>query len=567
MMTLLCCRSDDIRPTAELMVGTKKAQCLFDTGSQVTLVADWFLASSAPTAKLSNFNTRLRTANNGCVTVLGETNLPYQIGDRRIEHTTVVASDVPYTCVIGADLMERLGLEIDMRTKTIKLRPDYEDSRTKDNEDPDIVPAVLTRNQYLEPNQQKLVTVKVARPTREIDTICFDSSNEQLAENNICTISETNRIKVMAYNDSDYPLKLHKGLQMGQCYSMEHAQLFELKNLPKIAALFSQYNQKRSKDAHTSAMATHEQSYEEILHEKLQKVPSNVRPHYEQLMSVYQDVFSKNPDDVGDCGNTVQQEIRLIDPNKIACTPPYRLPHHLLPVAHEYVQKLLNRDIIRPSTSPFSSPLMLVKKPGQIDPTRPLVEQFRVVHDYRRLNANTIKDAYPMQNLHELIDEVSQGRLFTIIDLSQGFWNQRLSPKDREKTAFGVPGLGHFEYNRSAQGLCNSPSAFQRLLDFVTRGLVGVYVYIDDVVIVSKTHEEHMRQLKNVFERFRYYGLKCRARKLQLAVGEVNYLGYNISTQHGIRPGLLKTQAIERWQPPKDIKQIKLFLGLCSFFR
>ena len=180
---------------------------------------------------------------------------------------------------------------------------------------------------------------------------------------------------------------------------------------------------------------------------------------------------------------------------------------------------------------------------------------------------NTVVDKYPMQRVFELLDEVGQGKVFSVIDLSQGFWNQQLDEASKHKTAFGVPGLGHFEYNRSAQGLCNSPSAFQRLLDYVTQGIPGVYVYIDDLVLVSKSHEEHVKQLKEVLARFKRHNIKCRLRKLQLATGEINYLGYNISVKTGIRPGLLKTEAIRSWQPPTDQKGVKSFLGLCSFFR
>jgi hypothetical protein len=111
-----------------------------------------------------------------------------------------------------------------------------------------------------------------------------------------------------------------------------------------------------------------------------------------------------------------------------------------------------------------------------------------------------------MRNLFELIDEVCQGQIYSIIDLSQGFFCQMLT---EDYTAFGVPGKGHFEYNQSAQGMCNSPASFQRLLDFITTGLQGVFVYLDDVVIVSKTYQQHQGQLRQLLSRFRKYGLKC----------------------------------------------------------
>jgi hypothetical protein len=180
-------------------------------------------------------------------------------------------------------------------------------------------------------------------------------------------------------------------------------------------------------------------------------------------LSEHSDIFSIDTGDVGKC-DIIKQQLTLKEKNKVCSTPPYRLPHHLLPIAHKYVNQLLSSDVIRPSKSSFSSPLMLIKKPGVADLNKPIEEQYRVVHDYRKLNSLLIKDCYPMRNLFELIDEVGQGQIYSII--SQGFFNQLLTVDSKAFIAFGVPGKGHFEYNWSAQGLCNSPASFQRLLDF-----------------------------------------------------------------------------------------------------
>jgi hypothetical protein len=174
------------------------------------------------------------------------------------------------------------------------------------------------------------------------------------------------------------------------------------------------------------------------------------KKRYLQVFCLNTDVFSIDTGDVGKC-DIIKQQLTLIDKNKVCSTPPYIIPHHLLPIAHTYVDQLLSSDVIRPSKSPFSSPLMLVKKPGLKDSKTPIEEQFRVVHDYRKLNSLLIKDSYPMRNLFELIDEVGQGQISSIIDLSQGFFNQSLTEDFKAYTAFGVPGKGHFEYSRSTK--------------------------------------------------------------------------------------------------------------------
>ncbi len=298
---------------------------------------------------------------------------------------------------------------------------------------------------------------------------------------------------------------------------------------------------------------------------KLDHLSSPMRQRCEKIVNSYPDVFSLNPNDIGHA-KVIPQQIMLKDANKVSCTPPYRLAPNLQPLVHEYVDKLYQSKVIQKSTSPFCSPLMLVKKAGSL-PSQPLVEQFRVVHDFRRLNANTIRDSYPLHNLYDLIDKVAKAKVWSVIDLSSGFWNQSLHPASRAFTAFSVPGKGHYEYNRTAQGLCNSPAAFQRLLDFVVQGIPGVYVYIDDVVIATDTEDEHIRALQSVFNRFRKYNLKCRPKKVQLVTNEINYLGYNLTQNKGIRAGAAKIVCIQKQVPPTSVSEVRQFLGLCSFFR
>lgn len=294
-------------------------------------------------------------------------------------------------------------------------------------------------------------------------------------------------------------------------------------------------------------------------------LPAEWKMSYERLITTFSDVFSVNPNDIGNC-NTLPQQILLQEPSKITNIPPYRTPTHLQPVVKHYVENLLESGVIQRSTSPFCSPLLLIRKANSLT-SQPLVEQYRVVHDFRSLNSNTIRDSYPLHNLYDLVDKVAAAKVWSVIDLSSGFWNQQLEKNSRAFTAFAVPGVGHFEYTRSAQGLCNSPAAFQRLLDFVVRDLPNVYVYIDDLVIASSNHKDHLATMGKVFERFRQYNLKCRPHKIQIATAEINYLGYNLSHSKGIRPGIAKTQCIRDWKSPTSVKEIRQFLGLCSFFR
>ena len=208
---------------------------------------------------------------------------------------------------------------------------------------------------------------------------------------------------------------------------------------------------------------------------------------------------------------------------------------------------------------------MLVKKP-HADPNKPLAEQYRLVHNYMDLNRNISPCSYPLRHLYELLDEVAGGNVYSVLDLSQGFFQQHLIDP-QEATSFSIPGVGQYTYCRSPQGLNSSPAYIQRLLDYVLNGIARVYVYIDDVVISVKIHYENLQKLSKVFCRFRKHNLKIKPSKCSIGTARIIYLGYDICKKDGIRPGHAKTEVIKNWPEPRTIKDIRAFIGLTSFFR
>lgn len=148
-----------------------------------------------------------------------------------------------------------------------------------------------------------------------------------------------------------------------------------------------------------------------------------------------------------------------------------------------------------------------------------------MVHYYIELNKLIAPCSYPLRHLYELLDEVSSGKVFSVLDLSQGFFQQTLiDPK--ETTSFSIPGYGQFSYNRSPQGLNSSPAYFQHLLDHVLKQIDRCYVYIDDVVVSAHSHEQSLNILAKVFQRFRENNLKIKPSKCHIGTGVISYLGF-----------------------------------------
>jgi hypothetical protein len=193
---------------------------------------------------------------------------------------------------------------------------------------------------------------------------------------------------------------------------------------------------------------------------------------------------------------------------------------------------------------------------------------FRIVQDFRGLNAVSIDDRYSMKDIHEIISDIGQSgsRIFSTMDLTSGYWQMPLSPESRQYTAFTVPGVGQFEWVVSPMGLLGCSASFQRMMESVVFDLQNVMVYIDDLGAHSKTHEEHLVLLQQLFDRLRTAGIKANLKKCFFGAESVAYLGFRL-TKDGILPGFDKLAALEKLPPPKDILEVRQFVGLANFFR
>lgn len=224
---------------------------------------------------------------------------------------------------------------------------------------------------------------------------------------------------------------------------------------------------------------------------------------------------------------------------------------------------MLENGIIRHSKSPYSAPIWVVPKKMDASGKR----KIRVVVDYRKLNDKTKSDKFPIPKIEEILDNLGQCAYFTTLDLKAGFHQILMDPRDREKTAFSTD-LGHYEFIRMPFGLKNAPATFQRLMNIVLDGLLGhkCFVYLDDIVVIGRTLEEHLRNLKEVLDRLTAHNLKIQLDKCEFLKRETEFLGHLI-TPEGVRPNPDKVREILNWEIPRTVKQIKQFLGFTSYYR
>lgn len=260
--------------------------------------------------------------------------------------------------------------------------------------------------------------------------------------------------------------------------------------------------------------------------------------------------------------NKVKHHIRTTNEDPIY-TKSYRHPYVLKQEIQKQIEKLLNNDIIRPSISPYSSPVWIVPKKADASGQK----KYRMVIDYRRLNEQTIEDKYPLPRIEEILENLGKCTYYSSIDLAQAFNQIEMDPRSIEKTAFTVEN-GHYEYLRMPFGLKNAPSTFQRVMDDIFKEYLHkfCFVYLDDIIIFSKSLNEHYQHIRKVFQKLRTYNLKIQLDKCEFFKKEVEFLGHVI-TPSGILPNPQKIRAIENYPIPNTTKQIKAFLGLTGYYR
>lgn len=279
----------------------------------------------------------------------------------------------------------------------------------------------------------------------------------------------------------------------------------------------------------------------------------------EQLFALfleYRDLFAKSPDDFGRTGkikHTIHTE---------GCQPIRQSTRRISPAKKEEAAKLLkemlDRNVIRPSSSPWASPVVLVqKKDGST----------RFCIDYRRLNTITRKDAYPLPRVDDTLDTLSGSKWFSTLDLISGYWQVEMSSSDKEKTAFCTH-EGLFEFQVMPFGLCNAPATFQRLMDMVLAGIQwkNCLVYLDDIIVIGRTFEEHLSNLREVFERLKGAGLRLKPSKCNFCSPQVEFLGHIVS-RDGVHTDPRKTAKVAKWPTPNSKKEVQQFLGLANYYR
>lgn len=351
-------------------------------------------------------------------------------------------------------------------------------------------------------------------------------------------------ILILICNPTNKTLTIKKGIKIG-CVTTPDQILPEDSNKKHINnALITENSQDTSSELPPFSIDDH---------------PNMSNSERKKLLSLLQSFKHLFNDDITNLPQTdlVQHTINLKDCRPIRCQP-YKTNPKTREIIDKELKNLLDNNIIRESSSPWAAPIVMVKKKdGSI----------RFCTDFRKLNEVTILDSYSMPRVDTILDSLHGVNFYSSIDVASAFHHIPMAPESIPLTAFTTP-LGTFEYLRLPFGLANAPAAFQRLIDAVLRGLLHVncYAFLDDVVIYSNNFETHLKDLEKVLQRISQANLRLKAKKCKFANNKITYLGHLI-TNKGVLPDPEKISLIKNCVTPKNVKEVRAFLGLAGYYR
>jgi hypothetical protein len=272
----------------------------------------------------------------------------------------------------------------------------------------------------------------------------------------------------------------------------------------------------------------------------------------ESLLEEFSELFK------GDLGTAkcIPYEIELSDSQPVR-SPPYRCGPPKLQKFREVIDELLARGVVRPSKSPYASPAFLLEKPEG---------GFRMVVDYRKVNAKIVYDSYPMPTVEQAFEQLGKAVVFSTFDLNSAYFQIPLSAKSRRVTAFCTP-FGLFEFTKLPMGISIGCQGLSRVIDELFADLKGKYIFnfLDDLIVYSASVEEHRKHVREILSRLQRAGFTLNRDKLTLGAAEIKYLGHRLSSG-GISVLADRVAAVRSYPRPKNLRTVRRFLGMVGFY-
>lgn len=506
---------------------------LLDTGSSVNIIQLQCLKDEVKL--LPGEKIYLKGINNTLVETIGIVEIPLTFGTFTIDKIQfyIVKNDVPLikSGILGQIFLKEHRALIDMANDTIIINQVKEVIKIPPRVE--YIMAVKINDANLKSDETILINKSEITDQVYVGNVINKIQNNEVLIKIINLSEEEKQISHLKLTDLDY--EIYNEVEMNKINSTDLTQKKE-NNLERFERL------------------KQELRVEQLNKEEQESVYN--------ICAEYTDIFYLEGDKLTST-SSIMHEIKTPIDHAPIYQRQYRLPHSQREEINKQINKMHDEGIIEPSNSPWNSPMLLV--PKKLDATgKP---KYRLVVDYRKLNNITVGDKMPLPQIRDVLDRLGNSKYFTVLDLASGFHQIPLEKSSRIKSAFSSD-IGHWQYTKLPMGLKNSPPTFQRLMNNVLCNLIGLQclVYLDDIIIFSVDIREHSKRLREVFNRLRMHTLKLNPAKCEFLSKEVIYLGHKIS-ENGVQPDERKVKSVKNFPIPKNVKDIKSFLGLTGYYR
>ncbi len=523
-----------------------------DTGSNISIVRPDILQNLGEEV-IQPVTSCLKTVTGETAPIRGRCTLQLGLGTQVVPLEMWIA-DIHDQCILGLDFLQPYGCHVNLRDGALTLREEEIPLKKPSLATKALCcKAVLQEGVGLPPLSEAVVSVAIECPhdnsrwavLEPLEQSAAGFPSDGLLIGRTLVDLHQKHIPLRLMNLSTEPRNIRKGTKVARCEAVSCV-------LPSSAE-------------HTAVIGYVGAA------EKTEQLPHHIRELYDrsvthlssdesrqvsQLLCEFSDVFSTGPHDLG-CTDRVKHRINTGGAAPIR-QPPRRLPLMKKQEAEKIVQDMQEQGVIEPSSSPWSSPVVLVRKKDGSS---------RFCVDYRKLNDVTHKDSYPLPRIDDTLEALAGSSLFSTLDLKSGYWQVQVEERDREKTAFSV-GNGLWQFAVMPFGLCNAPATFERLMEQVLAGLPlqAALIYLDDILVTGKSFSNQLSNLRLVLQRLRGAKLKLSPKKCSLFQREVQFLGHIVS-KDGVSPEPGKVESVTTWPTPVSGTETKRFLGLCSYYR
>ncbi|UYV63918.1 K02A2.6-like [Cordylochernes scorpioides] len=521
-------------------INGRKIKALVDSGADFSVISDKF-RRELKTPLFKEPGPILKAANKNLIKTIGKCVLNIEVNGLNISFEFVVMVECSHDIIFGWDFFKATEAVIDCGRNELHLgETSVLESREEENQ------RLFASDDFvIPPKSIKKISVINEEICGVRDVLVSTSKDlllrkEVLIPNSLVTFRH-GRGSIWVANGASWPQLIPSGMNMCTMESYDNGNICSL--IESSDEL--QETQLKSREWSQKINLTLDPGLSEI--QRLQLV---------SCLDEFIDIFDFGSTPIKPT-STVKHKINTGDHSPIKQRP-YRVAPSERRLIQDEENKMIENHIVKPSESPWSSPVILVRKK---------VGTWRFCVDYRRLNKITKKDVYPLPCIDDALDSLAGSSYFSTMDLRSGYWQIEVDEKDREKTVFITPDR-LYEFRVMPFGLCNAPATFERMIDSVLRSIKWnmCLCYLDDIVVYAPTFEEHIRRLQLVLKCIQKAGLSLNHKKCLFGSRRINILGHLVDA-NGIHPDPGKVEAVSKFPRPKNISELRSFLGLCSYYR